>query len=62
MRLDRHFTIAIVDCGSTMDAPVTQEALRDMDALDRGVLTVAGWRIGRSADDGMACRTMARPV
>ena len=26
-RLDRHFTIAIIDCGSTMDAPVTQEAL-----------------------------------
>ncbi|HEY9304839.1 MAG TPA: ATPase, partial [Mycobacterium sp.] len=25
-RLDRHFTISIVDCGSTMDAPVTQEA------------------------------------
>ena len=32
-RLDRHFTIAIVDCSSTMDAPVTQEVLRDLDAL-----------------------------
>jgi MinD-like ATPase involved in chromosome partitioning or flagellar assembly len=32
-RLDRHFTISIVDCSSTMDAPVTQEVLRDVDAL-----------------------------
>jgi MinD-like ATPase involved in chromosome partitioning or flagellar assembly len=32
-RLDRHFTISIVDCSSTMDTPVTQEVLRDLDAL-----------------------------
>ena len=32
-RLDRHFTISIIDCGSTMDSLVTQEVLRDLDAL-----------------------------
>src|SRR5271156_5849060 len=32
-RLGRHFTIAIIHRGSTMDAPVTQEALSDLDAL-----------------------------
>ncbi|MGV0849235.1 MinD/ParA family ATP-binding protein [Mycolicibacterium phlei] len=32
-RLDRHFTITIIDCSSTMDSPVTQEVLRDLDAL-----------------------------
>ncbi|MGO4444712.1 MinD/ParA family protein [Mycobacterium sp. 2YAF39] len=32
-RLDRYFTISIVDCSSTMDTPVTQEVLRDLDAL-----------------------------
>jgi MinD-like ATPase involved in chromosome partitioning or flagellar assembly len=32
-RLDRHFTISIIDCGSTMDTPITQEVLRDLDAL-----------------------------
>ena len=32
-RLDRYFTISIVDCSSTMDSPVTQEVLRDIDAL-----------------------------
>jgi MinD-like ATPase involved in chromosome partitioning or flagellar assembly len=32
-RLDRYFTISIVDCSSTMDSPVTQEVLRDLDAL-----------------------------
>lgn len=46
MRLDRHFTISIVDCGSTMDAPVTQEALRDMDAL---VVVSSPWADGASA-------------
>ncbi|HEY5150670.1 MAG TPA: MinD/ParA family protein [Mycobacterium sp.] len=46
MRLDRHFTIAIVDCGSTMDAPVTQEALRDMDAL---IVVSSPWPDGASA-------------
>lgn len=33
LRLDRHFTISVIDCGSTMDAPLTQEVLRDLDAL-----------------------------
>jgi MinD-like ATPase involved in chromosome partitioning or flagellar assembly len=32
-RLDRYFTISIIDCSSTMDSPVTQEVLRDLDAL-----------------------------
>jgi MinD-like ATPase involved in chromosome partitioning or flagellar assembly len=46
LRLDRHFTISIVDCGSTMDAPVTQEALRDLDAL---VVVSSPWADGASA-------------
>jgi len=45
-RLDRHFTIAIVDCGSTMDAPVTQEALSDLDAL---IVVSSPWADGASA-------------
>jgi MinD-like ATPase involved in chromosome partitioning or flagellar assembly len=32
-RLDNHFTISMVDCGSTMDSAVTAEVLRDLDAL-----------------------------
>jgi MinD-like ATPase involved in chromosome partitioning or flagellar assembly len=32
-QLDRYFSISIIDCGSTMDSPVTQEVLRDLDAL-----------------------------
>jgi MinD-like ATPase involved in chromosome partitioning or flagellar assembly len=32
-RLDNHFTISVVDCGSTMDSAVTAEVLRDLDAL-----------------------------
>ena len=32
-RLDEHFTISIVDCGSTLDSPVTQEAISDLNAL-----------------------------
>jgi MinD-like ATPase involved in chromosome partitioning or flagellar assembly len=46
LRLDRHFTISIVDCGSTMDAPVTQEALRDLDAL---IVVSSPWADGASA-------------
>jgi MinD-like ATPase involved in chromosome partitioning or flagellar assembly len=46
MRLDRHFTITIVDCGSTMDAPVTQEALRDLDAL---IVVSSPWADGGAA-------------
>jgi MinD-like ATPase involved in chromosome partitioning or flagellar assembly len=45
-RLDRHFTIAIVDCSSTMDAPVTQEALSDLDAL---IVVSSPWADGASA-------------
>ena len=45
-RLDRHFTIAIIDCGSTMDAPVTQEALSDLDAL---IVVSSPWADGAGA-------------
>jgi MinD-like ATPase involved in chromosome partitioning or flagellar assembly len=50
-RLDRHFTISVIDCGSTMDSPVTQEVLRDLDAL---VVVSSPWADGASA----AARTM----
>lgn len=33
IQLDRHFTLVIVDCGSSLDSAVTREALRDLDAL-----------------------------
>jgi MinD-like ATPase involved in chromosome partitioning or flagellar assembly len=46
LRLDRHFTISIIDCGSTMDAPVTQEVLRDLDAL---IVVSSPWADGASA-------------
>jgi MinD-like ATPase involved in chromosome partitioning or flagellar assembly len=45
-RLDRHFTISIVDCGSSLDAPLTQEALRDIDAL---LVVSSPWVDGASA-------------
>ena len=45
-RLDRHFTISIVDCGSTLDSAVTQEALRDLDAL---IVVSSPWVDGASA-------------
>jgi MinD-like ATPase involved in chromosome partitioning or flagellar assembly len=45
-RLDRHFTISIVDCGSTLDSPVTQEVLRDVDAL---IVVSSPWIDGASA-------------
>jgi MinD-like ATPase involved in chromosome partitioning or flagellar assembly len=32
-RLDHHFTLSIIDCGSSMDAPVTRAAIADVDAL-----------------------------
>ncbi|TDH47225.1 MinD/ParA family ATP-binding protein [Mycobacterium talmoniae] len=51
LRLDRHFTISIIDCGSTMDAPVTQEALRDLDAL---IVVSSPWADAASA----AAKTM----
>jgi MinD-like ATPase involved in chromosome partitioning or flagellar assembly len=46
LRLDRHFTISIIDCGSTMDAPVTREALNDLDAL---IVVSSPWADGASA-------------
>jgi MinD-like ATPase involved in chromosome partitioning or flagellar assembly len=46
LRLDRHFTISIIDCGSAMDAPVTQEVLRDLDAL---IVVSSPWADGASA-------------
>jgi MinD-like ATPase involved in chromosome partitioning or flagellar assembly len=45
-RLDNHFTISIIDCGSTMEAPVTREALSDLDAL---VVVSSPWIDGASA-------------
>jgi MinD-like ATPase involved in chromosome partitioning or flagellar assembly len=50
-RLDRHFAISVIDCGSTMDAPVTQEVLRDLDAL---IVVSSPWADGASA----AARTL----
>ncbi|BBY03362.1 hypothetical protein MSEO_38610 [Mycobacterium seoulense] len=51
LRLDRHFAISVIDCGSTMDAPVTQEALRDLDAL---IVVSSPWADGANA----AARTL----
>jgi len=51
LRLDRHFTISIIDCGSTMDSAVTQEALRDLDAL---IVVSSPWADGA----GAAAKTM----
>lgn len=45
-RLDNHFTISVVDCGSTMDSPVTREALQDLDAL---IVVSSPWVDGASA-------------
>ena len=45
-RLDNHFTISVIDCGSTMDAPVTHEVLRDLDAL---LVVSSPWVDGASA-------------
>jgi MinD-like ATPase involved in chromosome partitioning or flagellar assembly len=45
-RLDRHFAISIVDCGSTIEAPVTREALSDLDAL---IVVSSPWADGASA-------------
>jgi MinD-like ATPase involved in chromosome partitioning or flagellar assembly len=46
LQLDRHFTISIVDCGASLDAPVTQEVLRDLDAL---IVVSSPWVDGASA-------------
>ncbi|MFA7510033.1 MAG: MinD/ParA family protein [Mycolicibacterium vanbaalenii] len=45
-QLDRHFTISVIDCSSTMDSPVTQEVLRDLDAL---VVVSSPWVDGAAA-------------
>jgi MinD-like ATPase involved in chromosome partitioning or flagellar assembly len=45
-RLDRYFSISIIDCGSTIDAPVTQEVLKDLDAL---VVVSSPWVDGAAA-------------
>lgn len=45
-RLDRHFSISIVDCSSTMDSAVTQEVLRDLDAL---IVVSSPWVDGAAA-------------
>jgi MinD-like ATPase involved in chromosome partitioning or flagellar assembly len=45
-RLDRYFTISIIDCGSTMDSPVTEEVLRDLDAL---IVVSSPWMDGAAA-------------
>lgn len=58
-RLDRHFTISVIDCSSTMDSPVTQEVLRDLDAL---VVVSSPWVDGAAAAgqtlDWLAARGM----
>ena len=45
-RLDRYFTISIIDCSSTMDSPVTQEVLRDLDAM---IVVSSPWVDGAAA-------------
>lgn len=45
-RLDRYFSISIVDCSSTMESPVTQEVLRDLDAL---IVVSSPWVDGAAA-------------
>ncbi|KPN47701.1 chromosome partitioning protein ParA [Mycobacterium intracellulare subsp. chimaera] len=44
--LDRHFTLSILDCGSTLDSPVTREVLNDVDAL---IVVSSPWFDGASA-------------
>jgi MinD-like ATPase involved in chromosome partitioning or flagellar assembly len=51
LRLDRHFTISVIDCGSMMDSPVTVEVLRDLDAL---IVVSSPWADGAAA----AAKTM----
>ncbi|MBO0679993.1 MinD/ParA family protein [Mycolicibacterium sp. S2-37] len=45
-RLDKYFSISIIDCSSTMDSPVTQEVLRDLDAL---IVVSSPWVDGAAA-------------
>lgn len=46
LRLDHHFAISVIDCGSSMEAAVTQEVLRDVDAL---IVVSSPWADGASA-------------
>jgi MinD-like ATPase involved in chromosome partitioning or flagellar assembly len=45
-KLDQHFTLSVVDCGSTVDSPVTREVLADVDAL---IVVSSLWWDGASA-------------
>ena len=45
-KLDQHFTLSVVDCGSTVDSPVTREVLADVDAL---IVVSSPWWDGASA-------------
>lgn len=45
-QLDRHFTLSIVDCGSTLDSKVTRAVLNDLDAL---IVVSSPWYDGASA-------------
>ncbi len=45
-RLDNHFTMSIIDCGSTMDSQVTQAVLSDVDAL---IVVSSPWLDGASS-------------
>jgi MinD-like ATPase involved in chromosome partitioning or flagellar assembly len=45
-QLDRHFTLSVIDCGSTMDSAVTREVLDDVDAL---IVVSSPWYDGASA-------------
>ncbi len=62
-RLDRYFTISIIDCSSTMDTPVTQEVLRDLDAL---IVVSSPWVDGAAAAgqtmDWLAARGLTESV
>lgn len=45
-RLDAHFTLSIIDCGSTLDSEVTQAVMSDLDAL---IVVSSPWVDGASA-------------
>jgi len=45
-QLDKHFTLSIVDCGSSLDSQVTQEVLAGVDAL---IVVSSAWYDGASA-------------
>jgi MinD-like ATPase involved in chromosome partitioning or flagellar assembly len=45
-QLDKHFTLSLIDCGSSMDAPVTAAVLDDADAL---IVMSSPWFDGASA-------------